>query len=208
MEYIEWSRVWRENATDEETPRILFIGDSIVEGAKTKTVEKLKGVCNPSFYTTSKDISDPFMFDEISLVAKQDGKRYKLIYFNNGLHTGGLSVEDYKAYYKNTALKLLEFTDTLCLGLSTPVTNSLADAGKWETPVDNKLDYSSINDLVLEFNKAVREVGNELSLPVLDLYSVVDGNFDIRTPDGYHYKAEGNDIISDSISDFVKTNIK
>lgn len=211
MELIEWSRIWRENATDPDTVRILFIGDSIVEGAKTKTVEKLKGVCNPSFYTTSKDIGDPYLFEEIKLLSKQDNSCYKLIYLNNGLHTGGLSKSDYKIHYRKLIDELKTLGDAvICLGLSTPVTNSQnADAGKWEVPVDNKsLDYSDINNKVIEFNEAVKELAKELDLPYLDLYSAVDGISDIRTPDGYHYKSEGNDIISDYISKFVKHHLK
>lgn len=208
MERIEWSRIWRENAPDTDKPRILFIGDSIIEGAKTKTIEKLRDVCNVSVYSSSRDVSDPYLFEEVKLLSKQENDCYKLIYLNNGLHTGGLSKADYKSAYETLIKKLSDMTDAkICLGLSTPVTSSAADAGKWDTPVDNGLDYSDVNSIVLEFNEAVTELAGEYDLPMLDLYKVVDGNAEIRTPDGYHYKPEGNELISDALSAFIKNNI-
>ena len=49
-ERIEWSRVWREDS-EKQLPRVLLIGDSIIDGSKHNIYERLLGMDTPRPHT-------------------------------------------------------------------------------------------------------------------------------------------------------------
>lgn len=75
------------NANDQKLPRVLLIGDSIVKGYESIVRNELAGTAYVTFYATSKSVLDPFYLKELSLILEADN--YKVIQFNNGLHSLG-----------------------------------------------------------------------------------------------------------------------
>jgi lysophospholipase L1-like esterase len=193
LERIEWTNTWREDCTN-GAPRVLLIGDSITNGYKSVVHRHLAGRAGVTAFATSKAIDNPFLWEELLLLAKQEDMRYAAIQVNNGLHFGGLSVEEYEKCYTELVEKLLAaFPDTpLVLALSTPITKN------GETDV-----LAEQNAAVLEKNEAVLRIAKKYNLPVHDLYAAVVGKAHLRSADGYHYNAEGYEILGGLVAEGI-----
>ena len=193
LERIEWTYTWREDCTV-PAPRVLLIGDSITNGYKSVAHKNLAGRAGVTAYATSKAIDNPFLWDEIVLLAKQENMEYAAIQVNNGLHFGGLSVEEYENHYSTLVENLKNaFPHTpMILALSTPITEN-----------GNGEKFAASNDAVIEKNAAVLRIAEKYGLPVRDLYSLVAGKSHIRSADGYHYNAEGYELLGGYVAEGI-----
>lgn len=194
LENIEWTQFWRENVND-AAPRILLIGDSITVGYRSIVNRNLEGALRVTAFSTSKAIDNPYFLDEVSLLAKQEGEAYPIIQFNNGLHGGGLSAEEYDTHYRRVLGDLQKMFPkaTILLALSTPASVN----GKPE-------EYGERNDQVILWNEKVTAIGKEMGLTVVDLYSVVYGDPTLRTADGYHYNRDGYEKLGKVVAEEIK----
>ena len=85
LERREWDRMWIEDTTDAQEPRVLYIGDSISNGTylcATKAAER-KILFNN--YATSKALDNPYFYPQLKMFIEQCERRDAII-FNNGLH--------------------------------------------------------------------------------------------------------------------------
>lgn len=205
LENIEWTRVWRERV-NESFPRVLIIGDSIMDGSKLHISRELSDCAAVSVLVTSKALDNPYYWQELSLLLEQEGATYTVIYFNNGLHTGGMTPKEYAAQYRSTILRLREAVPdaTLILGLSTPVAKPVASPAAADAPITPIMQYTDADRTVRAFNAAVSALGKEWHLPVFDAYACVDGNAACRTLDGYHYTEDGYLHLSRSIAKTIR----
>ena len=207
-ESIEWTRVWREEA-DRESRRIVFIGDSIIDGSKGYLSAGLKGEYAITAVMTSKGVNNPYFIKEVDLVFSQEDYNYDLIYFNSGIHVHGQSTEEYKKNYKTLIKeirKLLPNT-TVLLGLSTPLTEgNTAEAKAYDAPVslDETVKLTEQNKKIIEFNSAVCEIAKEEGLEVFDAYSLMLENSKYKKADGVHFIPEGYALLSEEIIKAIK----
>ena len=113
METYEWDNVWWEQTNKTDTPRVLYIGDSISCGTRRKATEISKEQLLFDGFGTSKAVDNPYLIDSIRLFAKQQGNRSAIL-FNNGLHGWHLQDEtEYKQYYEKMIQFLInEFSGT------------------------------------------------------------------------------------------------
>ena len=193
LERIEWTNTWREDCTN-GAPRVLLIGDSITNGYKSVVHRLLQGRAGVTAFATSKAIDNPFLWEEILLLAKQENMEYAAIQVNNGLHFGGLSVEEYEKCYTDLLEKILAaFPRTpVALALSTPITEN-----------GNVEALAASNAAVVEKNAAVLRIAEKYNLPVHDLYGVVLNKAQWRSADGYHYNAEGYEALGRAVADGI-----
>lgn len=198
LENIEWTNTWRENAT-EGTPRVLLIGDSITVGYRSIVNRNLEGALRVTAFATSKSIANPYLVEEIALLGKQEGNAYQVVQFNNGLHGGGLTDAEYAALYEEVLYKTVALFPQarFQLALSTPVSVN-----------GDTASYGERNDQVIRWNDCVRKIGEKTGFPVVDLYSIVYGNKDIRTADGYHYTRDGYELLGRAVADAILANRK
>ncbi len=201
LEDIEWSNVWREKVNS-GLPRVLLIGDSIVDGSKRLVGKVLGDRAAISAFTTSKALDNPHYLEEIDLLMAQEQYAYTAVYFNNGLHAGGLKSEEYARYYAAAVRFLQEKLPSarIVLGLSTPVTRSQADPGATDAPITSRMQYAEADATIRAYNMQVRALAEELSLSYLDAYACVDGKTEWRTPDGFHYTPEGYQHLAEQIA--------
>jgi len=84
-EGTEWTTIYWYNANSQDKPRVLLIGDSIVKGYEATVRDELAGSAYVAYYATSKSLTDPSYLKELSVIL--EAYDYKVIQFNNGLHS-------------------------------------------------------------------------------------------------------------------------
>ena len=193
LETIVWSNLWWERSEIKEG-RLLVVGDSICCGYAPAVREKMKPVPVDSL-GTSFSLDNPGLIAQLALYLETMGLKYSVIHFNNGLHGFHLSAEQYKELYEKTVQYILSHANgaKLILALSTPVTTD--DPAKYDDLTNGK---------VLDRNKAVLEIAQKYGLEVDDLYTLVDGNVEIKAYDGYHFRKEGYDLLAEKVCEYLR----
>lgn len=189
LENIEWTQYWTED-TQSGKHKVLMIGDSISVGYRSEVNKLLGDDMSITAYSTSKAVDNPWFAKELALNIEQHAFSYDIITLNNGLHGFHLSTEAYEAGMRDliSAVQSLLPASKLYLVLSTPITEY------------EKTDMlSEKNQLVVARNEVVLRLANELGLPVIDLYSAVLGNTEVRSADGYHYNGAGYQLLAAEI---------
>ena len=182
LETYEWDNVWWEQTNKRNTPRVLYVGDSISCGTRRKATEISKEQLLFDGFGTSKAVDNPYLIDSIRLFAKQQGDRCAIL-FNNGLHGWHLQDEtEYKQYYeKIIQFFLSEFSGTpLLLVLTTHVANADRDAR------------------VVVRNRVVSELAKKYELPTVDLYTLIKSHDNLFT-DGVHLTPEGYTLLAEEL---------
>lgn len=183
LETYEWDNTWLEQTGKTDTPRVLYIGDSISCGTRKLATERSQGRLLFDGFGTSKALDNPYLLDSIRLFAAQQGSRAAII-VNNGLHGWHIDdSEEYPVLYERLLRFLLtEFAGTPIFSV---LTTSVRDGAREER--------------VRARNAAVARVSAELSVPVIDLYSVAREFAELRSGDGVHYTREGYEKFADLI---------
>lgn len=192
LEKYEWDNVWWDRTDLTDTPRVLYIGDSISCAARRFATSEAQEKLLFDGVGTSKAIDNPHFAELISNFAKQQSGRGAVL-FNNGLH--GWHLEDdtqYKEHYEKMLNFLLsEFKDVpIFLVLTTAVAN-----------MERKARVIARNEQVLSLAK-------KYSLEVIDLYSITDKNRNLLSEDGVHLLPEGYKLLAKEIVKKVQKVIK
>jgi len=185
-EAIEWSIHYAYDTQDTDKPRVLLIGDSICNGYNGAVRDRLAGRVNVSFWASSKCVTDPDYFRELDFML--DARPYDIICFNNGLHSLNTNREEWDAAYASAvAFILAKQPDAkLSLTLSTP----LKDA--------------ALTAISASLNETVLNIGDKRNLPIIDLFSAMDGlDRDEFWTDACHFQTEAIAIQADLIADHV-----
>ena len=186
LEKYEWDNVWWECADDNDTPRVLYIGDSISCGTRRFATEVAENAILFDGVGTSKAVDNPFFPELIKSFANQQGHR-KAILFNNGLHGWHLGDE---TEFKDCYEKLLKFLLEEFKG--TPIflvlTSSVTDESR--------------NNRVIARNKVTKELAEKYSLEVIDFYAITNGCSHFT--DGVHLTNEGYYKLANEVVNAVK----
>ena len=188
LEKYEWDNVWWEQTDKRNTPRVLYIGDSISCGTRKIATEVSNGEILFDGFGTSKAVDNPYYADTLRLFAKQQGKR-EVVLFNNGLHGWHLDDEtDYaREYEKMICFLMKEFEGTpILLVLTTHVANEERDAR------------------VQVRNRVICELAKKYGLSVIDLYTVTKEHSELIGPDGVHLSKEGYQLLASTLVGRVK----
>lgn len=195
LERIEWTNYWREDSAGKD--RVLLIGDSITNGYKSIVHRELGGKLCVTAMMTSKSAANPHFCEEIEMVARQEDYCYKIVQLNSGLHSGGQSEEEYEANLEKIILFIKKILPNAILVLANSTPTTVRDEPS-----------NFIHGSVQQYNAAVDRLGKKYNLPVNDLYSAVYGNAEIRSLDGYHYIAEGYELLGKKVAGFLLENLK
>lgn len=186
----EWSNNWWNNADDSSLPRVLLIGDSISCSYGPEVIKILDGQMNVDRVANSRSINDPMLFGEVGLAL--DNYQYPIVHFNNGLHGWHITEDDYGVYLRRYVAFLKEKapTATLIWATSTPITE------EGNPGVINE----TMNARVEKRNEVSLAVMRDNDITVNDLYSLVYGKAQIRVDDGYHYNADGAQLMGKAVA--------
>ena len=175
LETYEWDNVWIEQSANREGKRFLYLGYSISCGTRNIDTSLSEGRYLFDGFGTSKALDYPFLFDSIRLFVSQLTKTETVI-FNNGLHGWHLNDEtEYPEFYEKVIQFLLSEFEGKKIFLV--LTTSVADSDREKR--------------VKARNKAVCELAEKYSLPVIDLYSTSVEYVNFRIDDGVHYISDG-----------------
>ena len=124
-EGIEWCQMRHMNASQDQLPRILLVGDSITAGYSYPVNALLNDVAYCSWMTTSRCMGDPVFDEELALILGQ--YPYAVIYFNNGLHGAPFSDAQYEQATARVFSKLADTGAAVIWRDSTEVNPSMED---------------------------------------------------------------------------------
>lgn len=170
-ENIEWSIAYSYNALDRANPRILLIGDSICHQYHDKVRLLLADRANISYWASSKCVTDPDYFRELSF--HLDAYPYQMVCFNNGAHSLTTDPKAWQEAYE-AALSFLQarlpgakLSLTLCTALNDP----------------------EKNEKLCRLNGIAAQIGQERGLPLIDLYTPTQAmDKEKEMSDLFHYK--------------------
>ena len=182
LESCEWDKTWIDRTADKETKRVLYIGDSISCATRTIASELSDYSLIFDGFGTSKGLDNPYFKPSIKAFAIQE-PRCDAILFNNGLH--GWHLDDTDAYLKHydsmISFLLEEFQNTpIYIALTTAITDP------WDCRVKVR-------------NESAIKIASKYGLDVIDLYTPIDANRHLVTPDKIHLTDEGYRLIAREI---------
>lgn len=191
-ENIEWCDIWVPSAPNDDKPRVLLIGDSILKGYYETTTTHLKGQAYCARLATSYCVADPAFMDQLETMLTQ--YEYSIIHFNNGLHGIGYTEEEYEKGF-DKALKLIKKKSEakVVLVLSTPL---LSTSDK---------DY--LNPRIDERNNIVSRLAKKYGASINDLHSISKGISEYYK-DPYHFKKEAITIQGKQVADTIEELIR
>jgi GDSL-like Lipase/Acylhydrolase family len=186
-EGTEWDIAYWYNANDDKLPRVLLLGDSICNGYSSDVRDDLAGVAYVSYWATSKSITDPSYFKELTYILGE--YPYAVIHFNTGLHSLYANLKT----WGNTLRKVLALIR--------------------EKDPNAKIIWASCTPLkdakltirVRRLNQAASRFARENGLPIDDLFALMDPlNRDTNWTDTYHFNAEARKRQAKQVGAYIR----
>lgn len=192
LETYEWTRIWWDKPS-EPGKRILLIGDSITDGYHTYAKKEMNDGAYIDKIASSLAIDNPQYFQQIQYMMEFHNLQYNTIHFNNGLHGFHMDKKTYELYMEKVLNYMLETVSEsqLIIATSTPITEK------------DRIHYQDLNKAVLERNCVVLSLAEKYQLEIDDLYTLVNGNADIRSDDGYHYTDGGYQLLGSKVGGII-----
>jgi len=178
--------------TDASRPRVLLVGDSIVNGYGAKVAELLKGKANVDIWITPSWLSSDLNKQAQEVLQKA---QYNVIHFNeSGLHawdTGRIPDGQYGPLMRKY-LSVLNSADPgarLIWASTTPVTA----AGK-----PGELD--PLDKLISDRNDICKSIMQEKGIPIDDLHGLMMDHLDWARGDRFHWVDKGYDLMANTVA--------
>lgn len=193
LERIEWSDIWIAGADQDDLPRVLLVGDSIVKGYYGGVDKLLDGKADCARYATSKFVGNPDYIAELGIILNRH--TFDIIHFNNGLHGWGYTEEEYETALSDVFKKLKKLA---------PETQFI-----WcmSTPVRDRDDLSRFgerNERVRERNRIAAGIMKENNVPVNDLYGLVADHPEYQSDDGVHFNDNGKTVQAEQVAGMIE----
>jgi lysophospholipase L1-like esterase len=190
-------RLDKAKIEDPKRPRILLMGDSILNGYLPAVVKALEGQAYVDAWVTPTSQGDKSLPKQIEEVLAQGP--YDVIHFNLGLHgwqKGRIPEGQYEAlsHVMVQAFKKNAPKAKLIWASTTPVTAE----GK-----SGELD-PEINPTIVEHNAMAAKVMKEEGVPIDDLGALIMKHLDLARGDRFHWKPEGTALIAREVIESLK----
>ena len=185
-------RLDQAKIVDPERPRVLLIGDSILNGYLKQVVTALEGKVYVDAWVNPYCQSD-HLNQKILPEVLAHGP-YDVVHFNMGLHgwqEGRIKPGTFepltKGYVEVLRAKLPKAT--LIWASSTPVTVK---------DMPTELD-SEINPVIIDHNRMAAKVMAEMDVPVNDFYALLVNHRDLARGDRFHWTAPAYQMLADQV---------
>ena len=190
-------RLHQAKIEDPTRPRVLLIGDSILNGYRQYVVRELDGEAYVDAWVNPYYQSDAV---NQALAKVLDHGPYDVVHFNIGLHgwqEGRIKPSEFKpltrAYVQVLKSKLPNAK--LIWASSTPVT------------IKNKpleLD-PQINPIIVEHNRLAAEVMAEMGVPINDFYSLLVDKRNLARGDQFHWTGPAYQLLAEHATDSIRS---
>jgi hypothetical protein len=185
-------RLDQAKVIDPTRPRVLLIGDSILNGYFPAIAKALEGKAYVDAWITAACQATPQLDAQIAQVLAHGP--YDIIHFNMGLHgwpKGRIPEGQFEPLTKMLVENLRRGapTATLIWASTTPVT------AKAKPVLD-----SEINPIILEHNRMAAQVMRQLHVPIEDLYGVLSSHLDLARGDQFHWRPEGTELLAQAVT--------
>jgi lysophospholipase L1-like esterase len=194
---------WRLNKArivDLQRPRILLIGDSILNGYGNAVIKALDGEAYVDTWV------NPYCQSEHTnrvLSEVLANGPYTVVHFNMGLH-GWQAGRIKEGTFEPLTKAYVEIIKTqiprarIIWANSTPVT-----VKNMPTQLDPE-----INPVIIEHNRMADGVMNSLGIPINDFYGALRDKLEFARGDQFHWRTEAYTILANKTVDAIKTALK
>jgi len=195
---------WKlEKATiiDSKRPRVLLIGDSILNGYKGQVIKALKGKAYVDAWVNPYHQSEHLNNNLLPNVLAQGP--YDVVHFNMGLHgwpEGRIKDGTFKPLTKGyvESIKQQAPKARIIWASSTPVTMK-----------DKPSEFEpEINPVIIDHNRKAAEVMSKLKVPVNDLYGHLTSHLALAKGDRFHWTGPAYRIMADRVTASVLLELK
>lgn len=184
-------RLDKAKVVDMKRPRVLLIGDSILNGYLKTVIAQLDGKAYVDAWVNPYNQSE--YLNKLLADVLANGP-YDVVHFNMGLHgwqKGRIKDGSFepltKAYVQ--VIRAKQPNAKIIWASSTPVTVK----GK-----PGEL-FPEINDIILEHNRMAAKVMKEMDVPVNDFYGMLAPKLDLARGDQFHWKPEAYKMLADQV---------
>ncbi|MEA3208197.1 MAG: hypothetical protein QOE70_1254 [Chthoniobacter sp.] len=187
-------RLQKAPIVDPSLPRVLLMGDSILNGYLPGVARALEGKAYVDAWVTPTSQGDKSLPRQIEEVLAQGP--YAIIHFNLGLHgwqTGRIPEGQFESltHAMVQAFKKHAPKARLIWASTTPVT-------KQDQP--GELD-AEINPVIVEHNAMAARVMKEEAVPIDDLNGLMLPHLDLARGDRFHWQPEGTALLVRQVSE-------
>ena len=167
-------------------PRVLLIGDSIVNGYRAAVIRELKGRANVDVWLTPAAENTPGLLEDLRKVLAQGP--YAVIHFNIGLHgwpKGRIPQGQYEPLMRRYVATMRKHAGhaKLIWASSTPITVD---------PVNNPT--------IARRNGLAAKIMKENGILVDDLYSLVSDKLKLGRGDKFHWQPAANELMGRQVA--------
>ncbi len=188
-------RLDQARITDPKRPRVLLIGDSILNGYLKRATALLDGKAYVDTWVNPYCQSEHF--NKLLAEVLTNGP-YDVVHFNMGLHgwqEGRIKPGTFepltKAYVEVIKTKLPQAK--LIWASSTPVT-------KEKQPAELEPD---INPIIIEHNRMAAKVMAEMNVPVNDFYALLVNKRELARGDRFHWTTPAYELLAKTLAESV-----
>ncbi|MBI9064318.1 MAG: SGNH/GDSL hydrolase family protein [Marinilabiliaceae bacterium] len=176
-------------------PKVLLIGDSVMNGYHQSVIDSLKGSVNVDYWLTPVHLKSEHLFTDLAKVVSF--RDYDVIHFNIGLHgwpKGRIADDEYVPLLDKYVSTIKENSDhsRLIWASITPVTER-------EKAELNK----EINPVIVERNGLAAGVMKKYHVSVNDLYGLVDDKLHLARGDRFHWKSGGYKLMGEQCISYI-----
>ncbi len=189
-------RLDRATITDPHRPRVLLIGDSILNGYLKSVTRALAGKAYVDAWVNPYHQASPRLHEMLAGVLENGP--YTVIHINMGLHgwqKGRLPEGQFEALTKAYigVIRARAPKAALIWATSTPVTKK-DKPGEFDP---------EINPVIVEHNRLSVKVMRESNVPVNGLYALLAPRLELARGDQFHWTAPAYEILAKAVADAV-----
>ena len=190
-------------STDTNLPRVLLIGDSILNGYRGVVVRELADKANIDVWLNPVHQGSPELHEQLKAVMAQGP--YDVVHFNMGLHgfdegRSRIPEDQFRPLTRKLVATIREGAPKarLIWASSTPMTR----AGK-PTELEPENDR-----IILAHNQMAAEVMGEWQIPINDLYALMLDKLQLGRGDTVHWQPAGSAVQGQAVASVIEQQLK
>jgi hypothetical protein len=180
--------------TDPKLPRVLLIGDSILNGYLPYAVKALVGKANVDAWVNPYHQSDDF---NRRLAQALENGPYDVVHINTGLH-GWQPGRIKEGTFEPLTKAMIEVIRQKCPDVKIIWASSTPIMIKGKHELDPEL-----NPIIVEHNRMAAKVMAEMNVQVDDLYDLTVKRLDLAKGDQFHWTNPGSKLIAEAVAEAV-----